>query len=73
MASQMLDLLTAREREVLKLIADHLTNREIAERLVLAEATVEVHVHHILKKLRVHDRRAAARLFLAAEAAKHRA
>ena len=64
MVSRVLDLLTDREREVLRLIADHLTNREIAERLVLEETTVEVHVYHVLKKLRVHDRRTAARLLL---------
>lgn len=45
------DPLTAREREVAALIADGLTNRAIAERLVIAERTVEGHVAHALAKL----------------------
>ena len=43
--------LTAREREIASLIADGLSNQEIAERLVITEGTVEVHVKHILSKL----------------------
>jgi DNA-binding NarL/FixJ family response regulator len=44
-------VLTAREREISVLIADGLTNRSIAEKLVITEGTVEVHVRHILTKL----------------------
>jgi len=43
--------LTAREREVASLIAQGLTNREIASRLVIAERTADAHVEHILNKL----------------------
>lgn len=43
--------LTAREREVVRLIASGLTNRAIAERLILGEHTIETHVSHILGKL----------------------
>jgi DNA-binding CsgD family transcriptional regulator len=45
------ETLTAREREIARLVADGLSNRDIAERLVIAEGTVEVHVKHILSKL----------------------
>jgi DNA-binding CsgD family transcriptional regulator len=45
------DTLTAREREIASLVADGLSNRDIAESLVITEGTVEVHVKHILSKL----------------------
>jgi LuxR family transcriptional regulator, maltose regulon positive regulatory protein len=51
---------TAREREVLRLLAEGLTNRQIAERLVVSEHTVHRHVTNILRKLDLPSRTAAA-------------
>lgn len=53
--------LTAREAEVLALIARHLTNAQIAEILVISQRTVESHVSSMLRKLQLPDRRSLAR------------
>jgi len=54
------DELTAREVEVLRLIAGGLNNREIAEKLVISDKTVKTHVSSILAKLHLEDRTKAA-------------
>jgi DNA-binding NarL/FixJ family response regulator len=53
--------LTARQLEVLELVADGLTNAEIAERLIVSPRTAEHHVTAVLEKLGVTSRREAAR------------
>jgi DNA-binding NarL/FixJ family response regulator len=50
------ELLSAREIEVLKHVADGNRNREIAERLFISEETVKVHIKHIMEKLGASDR-----------------
>jgi DNA-binding NarL/FixJ family response regulator len=53
------DALSARELEVLRLVAAGSTNRETAQRLFISEATVKTHLLHIYAKLEVRDRASA--------------
>ncbi len=55
-AKEALDGLTDREQEVLKLIADGLTNQEIADQLTISVKTVERHRANIMSKLNLHSR-----------------
>ena len=48
--------LSDREKQVLKLVADGLTNKEISSHLSIRESTVENHIHHIYKKLKISNR-----------------
>jgi DNA-binding NarL/FixJ family response regulator len=50
------DELTGRERDIFRLIAEGLSNPEIAERLYISETTVKTHVTHLFQKLDVRDR-----------------
>lgn len=60
MKKKKLDSLTDREGELLKLLSDGMSNKDIAERLSLSERTVKNHLSSIFKKLEVMDRTQAA-------------
>lgn len=53
---QAISALTDRELEVVRLVADGLTNSQLAERLVLSEKTVKGHISNVLGKLQLNDR-----------------
>ena len=55
-SAEKVETLTDRELEVLTVVAQGLTNSEIASRLYLSEATVKTHIGHILSKLDLRDR-----------------
>ncbi|WJY16871.1 two-component system response regulator NarL [Pectobacteriaceae bacterium CE90] len=52
--------LTPREKDILKLIAQGLSNKVIARKLIITESTVKVHVKHLLKKMKLKSRVEAA-------------
>lgn len=56
-------LLSMREGEVLALLSEGLQNKLIAARMDLSEHTVKVHVHNIIRKLKVHNRTQAAAVY----------
>jgi DNA-binding NarL/FixJ family response regulator len=55
-SSRLMQLLTDREREVLELVAQGMSNAEIADQLVISPATAKTHVAHLLTKLDARDR-----------------
>jgi DNA-binding NarL/FixJ family response regulator len=57
------ETLTSRQREILTLVADGLTNAQIAQRLYLSEFTIKQHLRHAFKLLGVSNRTEAAKLF----------
>jgi two-component system nitrate/nitrite response regulator NarL len=65
-----IDPLTTREHQIVRVVAEGLTNKEIARRLRLAEGTVKVHLHRIYRKLGIANRTALA-ILAHTNAAKH--
>jgi DNA-binding NarL/FixJ family response regulator len=61
---RIVDRLTVRERDILRLLADGLTDRDIATALTISSRTVESHVSSILRKLDVRNRAEAARIYV---------
>jgi DNA-binding NarL/FixJ family response regulator len=59
------EALTAREWEVMRLVAEGLPNKEVARRLMLSEGTVKIYLHHIFDKLGVPNRTALTALAIA--------
>lgn len=57
-------LLTDRERQIMTLVSDGLSNKEIARRLNIADGTIKVHLHHIFRKLEISNRTVLAALAL---------
>ncbi|NWJ48512.1 MAG: response regulator transcription factor [Chloroflexi bacterium] len=66
-ATDAIEQLTLREKEVLKLVAERATNKEIAVILNISEYTVKNHLRNILAKLHLHNRAQAAQIILKAE------
>ena len=58
------ELLTPREREILQLLADGLSNGDVAEQLFISQETVKSHVRHVLTKLEADTRTQAVAIAL---------
>ncbi len=66
-SAEMATPLTRREREISELVAEGLSNKNIAERLVISTRTAETHVQNVLLKLGFTSRTQIVRLFAAQE------
>ena len=58
------EMLTAREREILQLLADGMSNADVAQKLFISQETVKSHVRHILTKLEADTRTHAVAIAL---------
>ena len=56
--------LTDRERQILRLVSEGLSNKEIGRRLKITDGTIKVHLHHIFEKLKVGNRTSLAAVYL---------
>jgi two-component system nitrate/nitrite response regulator NarL len=61
-AENVLTVLTERERQIMGLVSEGLSNKEIGRRLNIADGTIKVHLHHIFQKLEISNRTVLAAL-----------
>jgi two-component system nitrate/nitrite response regulator NarL len=61
-AENALSTLTDRERQIMRLVSEGLSNKEIGRRLNIADGTIKVHLHHIFQKLEISNRTVLAAL-----------
>jgi len=59
-AEKAVKTLTDRERQIVRLVSEGLSNKEIGRRLKITDGTIKVHLHHIFEKLQVSNRTALA-------------
>lgn len=63
-ADKTLMTLTERERQIMRLVSEGLSNKEIGRRLKIADGTIKVHLHHVFQKLEISNRTVLAALAL---------
>jgi two-component system nitrate/nitrite response regulator NarL len=63
--ANVLTALTQREREIMDLVSEGLSNKAIARRLNISDGTIKVHLHHIYQKLEINNRTVLTRLAIA--------
>ncbi|WP_244485199.1 LuxR C-terminal-related transcriptional regulator [Bradyrhizobium tropiciagri] len=61
-ADKQLSVLTDRERQIMRLVSEGLSNKEIGRRLKVTDGTIKVHLHHIFRKLEIGNRTTLATL-----------
>jgi DNA-binding NarL/FixJ family response regulator len=61
-AENVLAVLTDRERQIMALVSEGLSNKEIGRRLNIADGTIKVHLHHVYQKLEINNRTVLAAL-----------
>src|SRR5437763_14684518 len=61
-AENVLTVLTDRERQIMRLVSEGLSNKEIGRRLNIVDGTIKVHLHHIFQKLEISNRTVLATL-----------
>jgi two-component system, NarL family, nitrate/nitrite response regulator NarL len=61
-AENVMTVLTDRERQIMRLVSEGLSNKEIGRRLNIADGTIKVHLHHIFQKLEISNRTLLAAL-----------